>query len=81
MLKQELKKTVLEETRKRHEDWDNEKIEKVAWEITKGTIKFEMLKVGSDQVITFDIEKALSFQGYTAALYSIYLCQDAEHYS
>lgn len=67
MLKQELMAQIKKETKKRHEDWSDEKIEKTAWQIAKGTIKFEMLKVGADQVITFDIEKALSFQGFTAA--------------
>jgi len=39
----------------------------VAWELAKGAMKFEMIKVGADQTITFDIEKALAFQGYTCA--------------
>jgi len=56
-----------EETRKRHEDWSEEKIEITAKTIALGAMKFEMLKIGSDQVITFDIKKALDFRGYTAA--------------
>ncbi len=67
----ELKKKLLEkagkETAERHADWNDEKKNAVAWEIAKGAMKFEMLKVGADQVITFDIEKALAFQGYTGA--------------
>lgn len=66
-LKKELMKVALKETKSRHQDWDKEKVEATAWEIVKGAMKFEMLKVGTEQVITFDIEKALSFQGYTAA--------------
>lgn len=56
-----------EETKKRHSDWSEDKINKVAEKIIIGAIKFEMLKVGAMQTITFDIEKALDFSGYTAA--------------
>jgi arginyl-tRNA synthetase len=55
------------ETGKRHEDWSKEKITEAAEKISMGAMKFEMLKVGSDNIITFDINKALSFEGYTAA--------------
>jgi arginyl-tRNA synthetase len=55
------------ETAKRHEDWSEKKIVEAAEKISLGAMKFEMLKVGSDNVITFDIAKALSFEGYTAA--------------
>jgi arginyl-tRNA synthetase len=60
-------KKIRTETRKRHDDWAEEQIETVARILSVATIKFEMNKIGADQVITFDIEKALSFQGYTAA--------------
>lgn len=32
-----------------------------------GALKFEMVKVSGEKVITFDMEKALRFDGYTAA--------------
>lgn len=60
-------KRAIQGTAKRHEDWNKEKIEKVATKLVNGAIKFEMLKVGSDQIITFDLDKALSFEGYTAS--------------
>lgn len=56
-----------EETKTRHQGWDEKKIDKVAQTLALGAMKFEMIKVGADQVITFDIEKALSFSGFTAA--------------
>lgn len=56
-----------EETRKRHSDWPEEKIEETARIIALGAMKFEMLKVEANNTITFDIEKALSFEGFTAA--------------
>ncbi len=66
-LKEKLLEKSLEETKKRHVDWDEKKINTTAWEISKGAMKFEMLKVGANQIITFDINKALSFSGFTSA--------------
>jgi arginyl-tRNA synthetase len=56
-----------EETKKRHEDWPAKKIKQVAEKILIGAMKFEMVKVSRTAVITFDIEKALRFEGFTAA--------------
>ncbi len=55
------------ETRERHPDWSSERIQRIVKILTVSTIKFEMLKVGAEQVIVFDINKALSFDGFTAA--------------
>lgn len=55
-----------EETRRRHQDWPNDKIREVALALTIATIKFEMLKVSADKIITFDIAEAARFDGYTA---------------
>ncbi len=55
------------ETKKRHKDWSIGKIKQAAGAIVNGAIKFEMIKVGANQPITFDIDKALRFEGYTAA--------------
>ncbi|PLX21196.1 arginine--tRNA ligase [Candidatus Parcubacteria bacterium] len=66
-LKEEAFKKSFDETKKRHEDWPEYKVKEVAEKIIFGAMKFEMLKVGSDQVITFDTDQALRFDGYTAA--------------
>jgi arginyl-tRNA synthetase len=66
-LKEEILNKCVAETKKRHEDWDEEKIKDNAKKIGLGAIKFEMLKVGAKSIITFDIEKALSLEGYTSA--------------
>lgn len=66
-LKEEILKRAQRETGKRHSDWSVEKIKETAEKISIGAIKFEMIKVGAQNVINFDIEKALSFEGYTAA--------------
>ena len=67
---QELKDKIFfklkEETRNHHADWTNERVNKTAQSLTISTIKFEMLKVGADKVITFNIDEALKFDGYTA---------------
>jgi len=74
---EELKEKILarsrEETAKRHPDWSAGKIEKTAFKIAVGAMKFEMLKTSAAAVITFDIEEALRFDGYTAA-YLQYTC-------
>ena len=56
-----------EETKKRHEDWPAKKINQVAEKILIGAMKFEMVKVSRTAIITFDIDKALRFEGFTAA--------------
>ncbi|MDD4901992.1 MAG: arginine--tRNA ligase [Patescibacteria group bacterium] len=55
------------ETKKRHDDWPEGKIKENALKIGLGAAKFEMLKVGAKSIITFDIAKALSLEGYTSA--------------
>jgi arginyl-tRNA synthetase len=56
-----------EEIVKRHPDWSQDKINQVAKALSVSAIKFEMIKVSSDKVITFDIVDALKFEGFTAA--------------
>ena len=66
-LREEVTKKAVQETKKRHKDWSEKKIEQIAEKIVNGAIKFEMIKVSANQVITFDINKALQFSGYTSA--------------
>ncbi|MFZ2310528.1 MAG: arginine--tRNA ligase [Patescibacteria group bacterium] len=56
-----------EEVAKRHTEWSQDKINEVAKALSISAIKFEMIKVSSDKVITFDIVDALKFEGFTAA--------------
>lgn len=65
-LSQKIFDKLIIETKKRHEDWTGDRIQQVAWRLTISTIKFEMLKVGADKIIVFDIEEALRFDGFTA---------------
>lgn len=65
-LKNQVKEKLVAETKKRHADWTESRIEQVARNLTVSTIKFEMLKVGAERIITFDINEASKFDGYTA---------------
>jgi arginyl-tRNA synthetase len=65
-LKNKILDKLFQETTKRHVDWTEEKAKKTALSLALATIKFEMLKVGADKTITFNIDEALRFDGYTA---------------
>ena len=55
------------EVSSRHQDWSEEKIQVVSEKLAIAALKFEMLKVSADKVITFDMNEALRFDGFTAA--------------
>jgi arginyl-tRNA synthetase len=67
---QELRDKILEkltaETARRHQDWNAARVKRTALNLTLATIKFEMLKVSAGKIITFNINEALRFDGYTA---------------
>ncbi|MBU3905653.1 arginine--tRNA ligase [Patescibacteria group bacterium] len=60
-------KKAARETKKRRKDWSAKKITDTVNKIVNGALKFEMIKVSAGQVITFDINQALRFDGFTAA--------------
>jgi len=62
--KKMLDKSIIE-TKKRHKDWDDEKLNQVAEKISLAAMKVGMLKFGNNKVITFDMDEALSFDGKT----------------
>jgi len=66
-LKERLLSKEREEINRRHTDWSDSEQAGIAWQVVSGALKFEMIKVGADKPITFDIEQALSFEGFTAA--------------
>lgn len=53
------------ETAKRHQDWSADKVEATARALALSAIKFNMIKVSNDSIITFDLDEALSFDGYS----------------
>src|SRR5680860_604308 len=65
-LKTKIRARLLSETKSKHEDWVDERVTKVVDVLTIAIIKFEMLKVSADKIITFNIEESLKFDGYTA---------------
>lgn len=56
---------VVAETKERHADWSEKKINEVSFKIFLAALKFGMIKQASDKVITFDLEEALKFDGFT----------------
>lgn len=72
-LYEQCKDLLISETKQRHEDWTDSQVEETSEKLTMATLKFEMLKVGADKVITFNMAEALKFEGYTAA-YLLYSC-------
>ena len=61
-----LKDKTKEETKKRHPEMDSSEIEKIAHNVSVGTLRYEMIKQDLDKIITFDLTKSLSLEGDTA---------------
>jgi len=59
------------ESKKRHPEWSNKKIKKNCEVLTIAILKFEMLKVSPKKIITFNMEEATKFDGFSA-LYILY---------
>ncbi len=53
------------ETKRRHEDWKPRKISSTAHAIADAAMRFTMLRQDLDKKIIFDMEEALSFDGFT----------------
>jgi len=62
-----LKNKTSEETAKRNTDMDSSEIEKIAHQISVGTLRYEMIKQDLDKIIAFDLNKSLSLEGDTAS--------------
>ncbi len=62
-----LKKKTIEETKKRHPEMDSSEIEKIAHNVSVGTLRYEMIKQDLDKIIAFDLTKSLSLEGDTAS--------------
>lgn len=72
-LKEKMTDALKKETAKRREEWDEKKVQDVAHKLAIASIQFTMLRQDPETQITFDIEEALSFEGFTAPyiLYTI----------
>jgi len=56
-----------EEVTLRHSEWSKKQVNHTARVIAFAALKFEMIKVSASKSITFDIDSALRFDGFTAA--------------
>ncbi|MBF8280982.1 MAG: argS [Candidatus Magasanikbacteria bacterium] len=65
-LRDALLKKALAETKKRHESWSAARVKKISHGLAMAAMKFTMLKQSPQTIITFDINEALSFDGFTA---------------
>ncbi len=61
-----LKEKTKEETKKRHPEMSSSDIEKIAHNVSVGTLRYEMIKQDLDKIIVFDLTKSLSLEGDTA---------------
>jgi len=61
-----LKEKTKEETKKRHPEMNSSDIEKIAHNVSVGTLRYEMIKQDLDKIIVFDLTKSLSLEGDTA---------------
>ncbi len=61
----EMKERAAAETRKRRTEWGEDRLAQTAWAVAESAMKFGMLKQDPDKPIVFDIDAALSFDGFT----------------
>lgn len=61
----EVVRQVSEETRKRHADWEEKEVKETSIKVALAAIKFYMLRVGNNSIITFDLDEAKSYDGFT----------------
>lgn len=57
---------LLEESKKRHPEWGEEKLHEIVEVLTMGVLKFTMQKHEAHKNIVFDIKEAVSFEGFSA---------------
>ena len=76
-LMETLEAEAIAETRSRHEDWSEDRVEAVARAIAFSAVKFFMLRSDPDKDIVFDIKESLSFDGFSGPylLYTIARCK------
>jgi arginyl-tRNA synthetase len=64
---------LVKETTARHADWSTRKVNATAKSLAIASVKFVMLRQDPEKVLTFDMEEAMSAEGYTApyVLYTV----------
>jgi len=61
-----LKTKTIQETKKRNLEMKDNEVQLIAHQVAVGTLRYEMIKVDLDKIITFDLTKSLSLEGDTA---------------
>lgn len=64
-LKKRMVDKIISETKKRHEEWDDEKILQNSQIISNSALKFGMLKIDNNREIVFDEDEWLDLEGET----------------
>lgn len=64
-IRQELVEYTTAEVRKRHPDWTDERVERVARQVTVAALKYDMLATDPNKIIVFDPKRATEFEGET----------------
>jgi arginyl-tRNA synthetase len=72
-LRDAMREKLIESTKGRHPDWREKKIRLTADALMQSAVRFMMLRQDPEKVITFDMEEAMSTDGFTGPylLYSI----------
>ena len=70
-LKNEIFEKLFQETKNRHEEWNEKKLKEVTQILTQAVLKFTLLKHEAEKTISFDIKEATNMEGYNA-LYILY---------
>ena len=58
-------KNARKETQERHSDWKDKQIDSVARAVSFAAMRFGMLKQDTEKKLVFDVDEALSFDGFT----------------
>lgn len=56
---------VTAEILKRHDNWPQKKVAETASKMSLAALKFDLLKQSNNKIVTFDIDEALSLEGFT----------------
>lgn len=65
-LRDEIFKNLLQESKNRHPDWGEEKLQKNSHILTMAVLKFTMQKHEAQKNIVFNMKEAISFEGFSA---------------
>ncbi len=65
-LRNEIYSQLLEESKVRHADWADEKLQETAITLTMAVLKFSMQKHEAQKNFVFDMKEAVSFEGFSA---------------